>query len=277
MISGSLLIVAAVGYLIASVFYGAQLFKQHVSNRATWLAIARISGVVGLIANTAAIGVHCANTHHTPFTTSPESLSATGWAIAGIYLATELLQWRKPPTPVGAFAFPLAFLALVAGANMNAFIHRGRPTSVGLDNQLVSLHVMAILASYAMVTLAACCGALYLIEHRLLKRKEVASGLFARIPPLATLDHLSFTLISLAVMLLTLGLAAGEVSAYTAHQSLFDCQAAVCTVSWAILTAYLVLHSSRIAVGVRGNYFIFAGLIVALLTFFVPSRLHHFS
>jgi ABC-type uncharacterized transport system permease subunit len=274
-IAENLLILAALGYLVASVFYGAQLFKQHVSNRALWLAIARFGGDGGLVAHTAAIGVHCATTHHTPFTTSAETLSATGWAIAGVYIATELLQWRNPPTPIGAFAFPLAFLALFAGLSLSALGGAGESASGQLDSKLISLHVTAILGAYGMLALAACCGIIYIIENGMLKRKQVASKLFTRLPPLATIDHMTFTLVSLALTLLTLGISAGEIRAYSSHRSLLDWKAVVSMVAWITFAAYLLLHSSRIAVGVRGNYLIFVGLLISLLTFFVPSPLHH--
>jgi len=275
--SETLLILAAVGYLIASVFYGALLFKQHVNNRPSWLLLSRFAGGGGLLAHTAAIGLHCVTTHHSPITTTAETLSALGWAIAGVYVLTEIVQYKHPPTALGAFAFPLAFLALFSGANISAMSDHSASVAAQLDNQLVSLHVLAILGAYAMLTLAVCCGALYMIENRMLKRKEVAGGLFCRLPPLATVDHLAFTLVSLAFSLLTLGLVAGEIRAVSGHLPLIDARTALAVLSWAIFGGYLLLHSSRLAIGVRANYILFAGLFVAMLTFFAPSTIHHFS
>lgn len=273
MISFVLLILASLGYLIASVLYSALLFKEHLAGRPTWLTIARAAGTGGVLLHTASIGIHCVTVHHPPLTTSPETLSATGWGIALVYLVVDLLLLRKKPQPaIGALAFPIAFLTVFLGANLSA--HEPHAAGVQIDSKLISLHVMAILLSYGMMTLAVCCGALYLLEHRLLKQKRIAGGLFSRLPPLAAIDHLAFTLVSLAFPLLTLGLATGVIHAIAAGLPFVDPRTVLSALTWLVFGCYLALHSSRLAIGTRVNYLLFAGELVLLLTFFVHSPVH---
>ena len=67
--------------------------------------------------------------------------------------------------------------------------------------------------AFGLLVLAFGCAALYLAQHRMLKRKRLAGGLFGKLPPLASLDHLAFALVAFAFPLLTVGLAAGIVEA----------------------------------------------------------------
>ena len=126
--------------------------------------------------HTVAIGVHCARTHQTPFTTPAETLSASAWAIALVYLALELLLKPKP-TALGAVALPAAFLCLFAGA----FLHSAQPAALTpatplLNSRLISLHILAILFAFGLLVLAFGCAALYLAQHRMLKRKRLGGG-----------------------------------------------------------------------------------------------------
>ena len=72
-----------------------------------------------------------------------------------------------------------------------------------------------MLFAFGLLVLAFGCAALYLIQHRMLKRKRVHGGLFGKLPPLASLDQLAFALVAFAFPLLTVGLAAGIVKALT--------------------------------------------------------------
>ena len=111
MTEAALLIAAAVLYLLGSAAYGAFLFL-----RLPVLALSgRAATVLAVVLHTVAIGVHCARTHQTPFTTPAETLSASAWAIALAYLALEVVLKPKP-TALGAVALPAAFLCLFAGA-----------------------------------------------------------------------------------------------------------------------------------------------------------------
>jgi HemX protein len=281
MSSGLLLICAAAAYLIASVLYCADLLKKQKSSQGLIIS-GRIIGLLGVVSHTAAIGLHCARTHHTPISTGPEAFSATGWAIAITYLVLEVLYLRKAPVAVGAVAFPLAFLSVFTGSAVASTRGSQSPTQFKLiDSSLVSLHVIAIVFAFGLLTLAVCCSLLYLLEHRLLKQKRLASALFNRLPPLATIDHLAFSLVCLAFPLLSLGIAAGIIRAFSSTAPLSqwgsDAHTLSSLVCWAFYGLYLWAHATSNWQGLRSNYLLLAGLAAAVITYFAPSTLHRFS
>jgi ABC-type transport system involved in cytochrome c biogenesis permease subunit len=274
---GLLQILAAAGYLIGAVSYGAHLLLRKPS-----LALAGRSAAWTAVAfHTLAIGVHCARTRETPFTTPAETLSASAWAVALIYLVLEMLV-RPKPTALGALALPAAFLCLFTGAAIHQARHPAEPAAVAplLDSRLVSLHVVAILFAYGLLVLAFGCAALYLLQHRMLKRKRVLGGLFGKLPPLASLEHLGFTLVAFAFPLLTIGLAAGVIRAATGGLDRgwsADPKVLASSVTWLVYGLYLGLHGLAHWRGPRANYLLLGGLFAALVTYFVPTNAHHFG
>ena len=276
MTEATLLLLAAALYLLGSAAYGA-----HLLLRLPPLALAGRLAALGAVAlHTVAIGVHCARTHQTPFTTPAETLSASAWAVALAYLALETF-WKPRPTALGAIALPAAFLCLFAGA----FFHPPHASGLTaatplLNSRLISLHILAILFAFGFLTLAFGCAALYLAQHRLLKRKRLAGGLFGKLPPLASLDGLAFALVSFAFPLLTVGLAAGVIVALTgglAGRWGADPMVLTSFVTWLVYGVYLALHLLAQWRGPRANYLLVGGLLAALITYFVPTSAHRFG
>jgi ABC-type transport system involved in cytochrome c biogenesis permease subunit len=271
----ALLIAAALGYLLASVAYGAHLFLR----QPLLAAAGRYATLTAVGLHTVAIGVHCAQTHQTPFTTPAESLSASAWAIALAYLSLEML--RKPrPTALGAVALPAAFLCLFAGAFLHPSASVQTPTLPLLNSNLISLHILALLFAFGLLVLAFGCAALYLIQHGMLKQKRVHGGLFGKLPPLASLDQLAFALVAFAFPLLTVGLGAGFVKALTGGlRGLWGADPMVLTsvVTWLVYGLYLGLHTVAHWRGPRANYLLLGGLLIALVTYFIPTSAHRFG
>lgn len=269
-------IIAAALYLLASVGYGAFLLLRH----APLAGYARAATVAAVVFHMLAIGVHCAVTRQTPFTSPAATLSATAWAVALAYLALEFFL-RPRPTALGAVALPAAFLCLFAGAALHA-ASPSAPTALGarlLDTRLVSLHVVALLFAFGLLVLAFGCAGLYLAQHRLLKRKH-PGGLFGKLPPLASIDQLAFTLVSFAFPLLTIGLAAGAIAAMTGAPHghwLADQKVLASVVTWLVYGLYLALHVAAHWRGPRANYLLLGGLLAALVTYFVPTQFHQFG
>ena len=267
------LIAAAALYLLGSAAYGAFLFL-----RLPALALSgRLATVLAVALHTVAIGVHCARTHQTPFTTPAETLSASAWAIALAYLALELLLQPRP-TALGAVALPVAFLCLFAGAFLPTAAPM--PATPVLSSRLISLHILAILFAFGLLVLAFGCAALYLAQHRMLKQKRLKGGLFGLLPPLASLDHLAFALVAFAFPLLTVGLAAGAIAAATGGPPgrwLADQKVLASVVTWLVYGLYLALHVVAHWRGLRANYLLLGGLLAALVTYFAPTQLHQFG
>ena len=271
------LVAAAVGYLFGSVAYGAFLML-----RQPLLALTgRAATVLAVGLHTLAIGIHCARVHQTPFTTPAETLSASAWAIALAYLALEVLLKPKP-TALGAVALPASFLCLFAGAFLRPLHPAALDTAALplLNSRLVSLHILAILFAFGLLVLAFGCAALYLTQYRLLKRKRLSGGLFGKLPPLASLDHLAFALVTFAFPLLTIGLAAGFVEALTGGlPGVWGADPMVLTsvVTWLVYGVYLTLHAVAQWRGPRANYLLLGGLLAAIVTYFIPTTTHRFG
>lgn len=272
----ALLVAAAVCYLLASVGYGA-----HLLLRTPGLAIgARIAAWAAVAVQTVAIGVHCAATRQTPFVSPAETLSAVAWAVALAYLTLELAL-KPPPTALGAFALPASFLCLFGGAVLqrNAAL-RVRHVSEArlLDSNVISLHILALLFAFGLLTLAFGCAVLYQTQHRMLKHKRVLGGLFGKLPPLARLEQIAFALVAFAFPLLTVGLIAGILRAAGGMGGGWatDPKTIASFVSWAIYGAYLALHVVGHWRGPRANYFLLGGLLVMLATLFAPTT-HRFG
>ena len=272
-----LLVMAAICYLLASVGYGA-----HLLLRTPGLVLgARTGAWVALFAQTLAIGVHCAATRQTPFTTPAETLSAVAWAVALVYLVLELVLKPKP-TALGAFALPASFLCLFGGAVLQreaALRVRHVSEARLLDSNVISLHVLALLLAFGLLTLAFGCAALYQTQHRMLKHKRVLGGLFGKLPPLARLEQISFALVAFAFPLLTVGLIAGILRAAGGGMPAgwaSDPKVIASFVSWAVYGAYLTLHVVGHWRGPRANYFLLGGLLVMLATLFAPTT-HRFG
>ncbi len=280
-LDGWFLVGAAIGYLLASVGYDAHLLlRQSALARygrvAAWTA-------VGL--HTAAIGLHCAVTRQTPFTTPADTLSASAWAIALAYLVLELLL-RPKPVALGAVALPAAFLCLFSGAvlhsaaNLHLEASLGSKTSTLLNSRIISLHVIALLFAFALLVLAFGSAAFYLWQDFLLKHKRVVGGLFGKLPSLADLEQLGFTLVSFAFPLLTLGLGAGIIRAVAGGLPgnwEYDKKVLASVVTWIVYGLYLMLHRLAHWRGPRANYLLLGGLAAALITYFIPTQAHQFG
>ncbi len=87
---------------------------------------------------------------------------------------------------------------------------------------------------------------------------------------------------SLAFPLLTVGILAGIIRAVAEQKRVYRIGAIephtlASVVTWAIYGGYLWLHTALAWRGPRANSLLIAGIIAALLTYIVPSRLHQFG
>lgn len=282
---GLLLFFAAIGYLGASVSFSASIFLERGAlasdpePQRTPIARAGILGVaMAAVMHTLAIGVHCAVTHTIPFTNSAQTLSATAWAISLIILALRVIQ-GKAPVAVSAIAMPAAFLCLFTGAVLDKSYPQPQRILPSLDSSLISLHVIAILFAFGLLILAFGCAVLYLVQHRILKHKQVRGGLFGRLPSLVLLEHQEYTLVAMAFPLLTVGLIAGAIRAANGQwpsASILDLKVLASILTWAVYGLYLTLHAVAHWRGPKANYLLLAGQLVAFLTYFAPSTVHSY-
>jgi ABC-type uncharacterized transport system permease subunit len=282
MMSATLAALALALYLTATVCSGAVMFLGAAaaptrSAGSTSFPAARYSRpllIIGILIHFLSIGAFCIQTHRSPFAGEYGTLSVTAWAIGIAYL---LLDIRGKLMAVGALALTVACLIL-----FSAILHVGGPVTASqiLTSRVVSLHVMAILASYGLFVLAFGCAALYLLQNQRLKEHK-AGGMFRRLPPLTTLDSVAYHAVAYALPLLTIGLGLGIAYGVNTHLStskfLADPHTIVSIVTWLLYVLYL---SARLVFGWRGvrlQYILLLGLPIALALYAIPSSIHQFG
>jgi len=234
--------------------------------------------LLGSAAQFAGIGAWCLLVGRSPFASEYGTLIVLAWIISfGVAICD--MRFRLPA--VGAFAMPVACLVL-----MLAMLHLRAPVAdtVLLQSRIVSIHVLAILASFSLFALAFGCAGLYLLQNRLLKAHRTV-GALRRLPALVTLDNLSFHAVAYAFPLLTLGLVLGIAYVYSGvggevaspHRWMTDIHNLVAFGTWLL---YLVYLGARLGLGwqgVRLQYILVVGLLLAMALYLAPTTTHRFS
>ena len=260
---------ALLAYIIAAVMYGANLALR----TSRYAGFGRAAVIAGLALHTIAIGTFCVQVKQSPFASHFGTLSVTAWIVAILYVPVEL--YSKVPA-LGALAAPVASIMLFTAILRSG---SGTATTPLLKSQLVSVHVLLILVSFALFALAACCAVFYIWQYGILKHPD-RRALFRKLPPLETVDAAAFHLVAFSLPLLTMGLALGFVRAAgdpTKGNWLADPHTITSIVCWLVYSAYLL---ARLVAGWRGtklNYLLIAGLAVTVALFFVPTTTHKFT
>jgi ABC-type uncharacterized transport system permease subunit len=243
---------ALLGYGEAAFAYA----SARTSRAATW-------GVrLGWIAQTALLAAQAAGADGFPWSSWAGSLNLFVWFVVGAYLI-----WGCRPR---FRLLGLAVMPLAAALFLVARIGGGTSEEVksGYGNLFLALHVGLVLAAFAGFTLAAALAGLYLWEERRLKRRS-ADILRLRLPPLASLERLTWRTILVSLPLLTLGLAAGVVRQRERGGSL-DALEVVTLLTWLVYGGFLALRPT----GRRAAYFALGGFALVIVARLVLAGSH---
>jgi ABC-type uncharacterized transport system permease subunit len=129
-----------------------------------------------------------------------QALSAMMWLAVAIYwvesffLRLEALQ---------AFVLPLAAIAVFLPALFPGFSSRGQGGNMGYR-----VHLVTAMAAYSLFTIAALQASFMALIEKHLHRGSLR-GVLAQVPPLLTLEHVLFRMITAGFVLLTLALVTG--------------------------------------------------------------------
>ena len=243
---------ALLGYGEAAFAYA----SARTSRAATW-------GVrLGWLAQTALLAAQAAGADGFPWSSWAGSLNLFVWFVVGAYLI-----WGCRPRfrLLGLAVMPLAaalFLVARIGGGTSAGVKSG------YGSVFLVLHVGLVLAAFAGFTLAAALAALYLWEEGRLKRRA-ADILRLRLPPLASLERLTWRTIAVALPLLTLGLASGIIRQRERGGSL-DALEAVTLVTWLVYGGFLALRPT----GRRAAYLALGGFALVIVARLVLAGSH---
>jgi cytochrome c-type biogenesis protein CcsB len=184
---------------------------------------------------------------HAPLSNLYESLIFFAWTIALLYLVVE---WKTKNRTIGAFATPLAFLAM-AYASYSPGISSGiQPLVPALKSNWLIAHVITCFFGYAAFGLAFGLSLMFLLKKLDLPKRN---NFFLRIiPESSLLDELTYQMTVIGFLLLTLGIITGSVWAHSAWGSYWSWDPKE---TWSLITwlVYAALLHSRMVRGWRGN------------------------
>jgi cytochrome c-type biogenesis protein CcsB len=184
---------------------------------------------------------------HAPLSNLYESLIFFAWTIVFLYL---LIEWRTKNRSLGVFATPLAFLAMAYASYSPTISSRIQPLVPALKSNWLIAHVLTCFFGYAAFGLAFGLSVMYLLKK---SEKPGRSNVFIRIiPESSILDDMSYQMVVIGFLLLTLGIITGSVWAHSAWGTYWSWDPKE---TWSLITwlVYAALLHSRMVRGWKGN------------------------
>jgi ABC-type uncharacterized transport system permease subunit len=178
------------------------------------------------------------------YAVSPIGGVGPAFSLLGLLIVAGFLfvrRLRPKVEVVGAFITPVALLLLLAS--------RAPTRETAVHGTWLAVHIGSNLIGMAAMSVAFAMAVAYLIQERQVKRRRLGT-LFHRLPPLETLDNLSYRCLVLGVPALTVGVVTGHVVAARMHARGLPWQQYFAMISWALFAAVLVL---RLVAGWRGR------------------------
>lgn len=185
-------------------------------------------------------------------------------------VAYVLFRRRLRVEVAGAFIAPLALTSLLA----SRFVGGAEP-GAKIKGAILPFHVTTNLFGVALFSLAFSAAALYLVQERLLKRKQI-DGVFKRLPPLDVLDRAEHRFLLAGFPLLTIGIITGTLWARRVEMGAPAevLRAVFGYVTWLVIAAVLFLRAAAGWRGRRAAYGTIAGFgfaVVVLVIYLVRS------
>jgi cytochrome c-type biogenesis protein CcsB len=235
-------------YFVAFMFY----LMMMVMGKETLGHIGTMATLIGFIGHSLGILYRWIASYrmgigHAPMSNLYESLVFFSWTIVLLYLLTE---WRTKNRSIGTFATPLAFLALAYASystNVNSAI---QPLVPALKSNWLLSHVITCFFGYAAFGLSFGLSLMYLIKK--IDDPSKKNIFLKLIPGKMILDDLSYQMVVIGFLLLTLGIITGSVWAHSAWGSYWSWDPKE---TWSLITwlVYAALLHSRLIRGWRGT------------------------
>ena len=252
-------------YGLATVLYFiSSIFKKPLPGRmATWvIALGFIGNLVGIIlrwVESYAIGYG-----HAPFSNQYESLILFSLTIAGLFL---YIEWKFKNKIIGAFASPIAFLAMAYASLSPNINDRIQPLIPALKSNWLIAHVITCFLGYAGFAVAFGVSTMYLLK---IMDKNQKVGFIARFPESGILDELTPPIGYVRIFILTIGIITGSVWANSAWGRYWgwDPKETWSLITWFIYALFLHARLMRGWQGTRIAIISVAGFAAVLFTYF---------
>lgn len=243
------------------------IFKKQLPGRiATWIAI------IAVVGNTGGIALRWIESYrlgigHAPLSNMYESLVFFAWTIGVIYLVIE--QTYKNRT-IGAFATPLAFMAIAYASLSPNINNQIQPLIPALKSNWLIAHVITCFIGYAAFAIAFGVSIIYLFKQRKTGGKQSKAGLFVHSPDAGILDELTHQMVTLGFLFLTIGIITGAVWANSAWGSYWswDPKETWSLITWFVYATLLHARMMRGWEGKRIAYLSIIGFMAVIFTYF---------
>ena len=228
-------------------FFGILFHKERVSRLSWWLFLGGTAVLTGYLA---ARGVAAGRL---PLSNQFEFATAFAWGIAVMLIA---VQTRAKAEWIRVAAMPMTFLVLSYAALQPREITELMPA---LKSAWFALHIGSAVFSYASFVLAGCAGVRYL----LISRKDHTAG------QLMQIDYLSYRMVALGFLLLTVVILSGAIWAEQAWSAFWtwDPKETWALITWSLYAIYLHLRLRKKLSGKVMAWMVVIYVPVVLFTF----------
>lgn len=256
----SLLLAVLAAYLIAAI----HSILAFVNKRRSLQNVAQWSMAAGFVLHTTALVADWIVDRHYPIFSLRETLSFLAWALVALY-ALVLYTYRAQA--VGAFTMPLisilTFIALMIGSDPAT-----APAAFSAT-WLFPIHVTLLIFAYAAFFIVFMASVMYLVQERELKLKTFSS-FFYRLPSLSTINELATHAAAIGLTLLTLGIVAGMIWAWSLHGRMWsnDPKEIFAVLTWLLYLVLAIYRSTANWRGRRAAWLGVLGFVLVLCTFF---------
>ena len=264
-----LVIITVLLYMLSAAAYFAYLFFQkNFLHQAGYVLM-----IAGFIGHTLSITYNGIISNEFPVRNLHETLSLTGWAVAGFFL---LFQSKFKLKVLGIYAAPLIALIMIAVSQVPKTPIQEH--TIFRNFWLIS-HVIRVFIGNAAFAIACGIGILYILQEGAIKNKN-PGFFFRRVPSLDMLDATGYTCIIAGFTFLTFGLITGFIYAKSVWGRFWswDPKEVWAGITWLF---YAALLHERLTAGWRGRraaIMAIVGFAILLFTFFGVNFLlkgHH--
>jgi cytochrome c-type biogenesis protein CcsB len=247
--------------------------------------IASLFTAAAFIIQTAGIGLRWVESYqmgigHAPLTNMYESVVFFAWTIIAFYLAIE---WIFKTRLIGAFAVPLAFLAM-AYASFSSDINKSiSPLVPALQSNWLIAHVITCFIGYAAFAVAAALGSMYLLKNRSPSGTKSMTAKSDYLPSLVFLDDLIHKTMIFGFIWLSAGIITGAIWANSAWGTYWSWDPKE---TWSLITwfFYAITLHAKYTRGWSGkwiSWLAILGIVSVLFTYygvnFLLSGLHSYG
>lgn len=279
--SSQLLGITTFTYLLSTFLYVGIL----VFNTAKLGKIATTFTFIALLIQTAGIGLRWLESYqmgigHAPLTNMYESVVFFAWTIIVIYLG---LEWKFKTRILGAFAVPLAFLAMAYASFSTEISKTINPLVPALQSNWLIAHVVTCFIGYAAFAIAAGLGVLYLFSLRSEAADKTLSNESRRLPAPSVIDDIIHKTMVFGFIWLSAGIITGAIWANSAWGTYWSWDPKE---TWSLITWFfyaITLHAryTRGWSGKRIAFLSILGFVSVLFTYygvnFLLSGLHSYG